>query len=149
MKNILFSLLFYFEYTQSFSVSLPGFNKAIISTIDIKKITKNDKIKLKTIFSKVPLLIFKSQNINPQEYYDFCKIFDNNYNNDTIHLFPKCFSKTPQIGLITNIKGDIDIYNIKDYNDYFSQDINYSIIRTWQQDIVGKLNVLPSKTPYV
>ena len=144
MKNILFSLLFYFEYTQSFSVSLPGFNKAIISNIDIKKITKNDKIKLKTIFSKVPLLIFKNQNINPQEYYDFCKIFDNNYNNDTIHLFPKCFSKTPQIGLITNIKGDIDIYNIKDYNDYFSQDINYSIIRTWQQDIVGKLNVLPS-----
>lgn len=104
MKNILFCLLFYFGYTKAFSVSLPGFNKAIISNIDVKKITNNDKTNLKTIFSKVPLLIFKNQHINPQEYYDFCKIFDNNYNNDTLHLFPKCFSNTPQVGVRTNIK---------------------------------------------
>lgn len=146
MKYILLSLLFYFKYINAFSVSLPGFNKGIISNIDIKKLTNNDKKDLKTIFSKVPLLVFKNQNINPQEFYDFCKIFDNNYNNDTLHSFPIIFNKTPQVGLRTNIKGDIDLYNIKikDYNDQFSQDIFYSVTKTWHQDIVGKSNILPS-----
>jgi len=143
MKYILTILLFYLTYINSFSVLLPGFNKAIISNIDIKKISNNDKKELKIIFSKVPLLVFKNQNINPEEFYEFCKIFDDKYNNDILHLFPKIFNKTPQVNLRTNMKDNIDLYNINYYNDPFSNDIIHSLTKTWHQDIVGRLNILP------
>ena len=120
MKYILLflsCLLYLFEFTKAFSVTFPRFKKnyAIVKNIKVNKLTDNDKKELKNIFNAVPVIVFKDQKINPQEYYDFCKIFDDNYNNLTLHPWENCAPKNvPQIALrSTHIINDATTINYK------------------------------------
>ena len=102
MKYILLSLLYLFQFIKAFSVTFPTLKKnyAIIKNIKVNKLSEYDKKELKYIFNVVPIIVFKDQKINPQEYYDFCKIFDDNYNNLTLHPWENCAAKNvPQIAL--------------------------------------------------
>lgn len=76
MKLLL--LLYIINIVNAFSVSFPTLrkNKAVISNIRVNKLTLEDKNELKHLFNIVPLLVFKNQKINPSEYYEFVKIFD-------------------------------------------------------------------------
>jgi len=93
----------------SYSVSFPTYkrNLAVISNADIKYLTDYDKYQLIKLFNSVPLLLFKNQKINPVEYYEFCKLFDDKHTNDTIHPLAIRFSpalKTHMTVLIAILK---------------------------------------------
>jgi len=127
----------------SFTVNFPTFtnNKAIISNIDIKKITDADKLELQKLFNIVPMLVFKNQKINPQEYYDLCKIFDKNYKKDILHPWYTAIPSVPQVSIRGNMNtsgifGTSNI-NLNDVTSYFIY--NY----VWHQDLVGHSKHLP------
>ena len=130
-------------YANSFTVNYPTFtkNKAIISNIDVKKLTNSDKLELKNLFNIVPLLVFKNQKINPQEYYDLCKIFDNNYKNTILHPWYTAIPSVPQISIRGNMNTSgifgTDNINLDDITSYFVY--NY----VWHQDLVGHRKHLP------
>lgn len=127
----------------SFTVNYPTFtkNKAIISNIDVKKLTNNDKLELQNLFNIVPMLVFKNQKINPQEYYDLCKIFDNNYKNTILHPWYTAIPSVPQISIRGNMNTSgifgTDNINLDDITSYFVY--NY----VWHQDLVGHRKHLP------
>ena len=62
------------ETVYSIKVSFPTFNKnlAVINNIDIKKVNEHDKAELVKLFKAVPMLMFKNQNLNPKDFYEFC-----------------------------------------------------------------------------
>jgi len=129
--------------TYSYSVSFPTYkrNLAVITKTDIKLLTDYDKYELIKLFNSVPLLLFKNQKINPAEYYEFCKLFDDKNNNETIHPFE--YSKVdvvPQIALRGNcyIK---DLHGVKDVYLKYSDPFKNSLV--WHQDIVGHGTYLP------
>tara|TARA_B110001450_G_scaffold19039_1_gene17479 strand:+ start:521 stop:1564 length:1044 start_codon:yes stop_codon:yes gene_type:complete len=136
----IFNLIY---FVNSFTVNFPTFtkNKAIISNIDLKKITDLDKLELQKLFNIVPMLVFKNQKINPQEYYDLCKIFDKNYKKDILHPWYTAIPSVPQVSIRGNMNtsGIFDTSNI-DLNDVTSYFIyNY----VWHQDLVGHSKHLP------
>lgn len=121
----------------SYSVSFPTYKKnlAVISKTNIKSLTSYEKYELVRLFESVPMLLFKNQKINPVEYYEFCKLFDDKHSNETIHPFE--YSKVdivPQIALRGNcyIK---NLHGIRDVQLKYSDPFKSSLI--WHQDIVG------------
>tara|TARA_Y100000389_G_scaffold73260_1_gene69927 strand:+ start:2750 stop:3835 length:1086 start_codon:yes stop_codon:yes gene_type:complete len=141
-----FIILIYFKVINSFIVNYPTFtkNKAIISNIDVKKITTDDKLELQHLFNIVPMLVFKNQKINPQEYYDFCKIFDKNYKKDILHPWYTGIPSVPQVSIRGNMNtsglfGTDNVYigDKQDRTNYFRY--NY----VWHQDLTGHNKYLP------
>ena len=143
MLFFLLSIL-YLTHINSFSVSFPGYNKigAIINNIDIKSITSQDKNDLKRLFNVSPLLLFKDQKITPKEHFEFCKIFDKDYNDDIIHPFnDTAIPEVPQIAL----RGNCDInqlYGLE--NIKFKKILNREYNYIWHQDLVGS-SIIPPK----
>ena len=127
----------------SYTVSFPTYkrNLAIISNTDIKYLTDYDKNQIVKLFNSVPILLFKNQKINPVEYYEFCKLFDDKHNNATIHPFE--YSKVdivPQVALRGNcyIK---NLHGVKDVQLKYSDPFKNTLV--WHQDIVGHGTYLP------
>ena len=140
---IIFVFFMIIKDTCSYSVSFPTYkrNLAVITKTDIKLLTDYDKYELIKLFNSVPLLLFKNQKINPAEYYEFCKLFDDKNNNETIHPFE--YSKVdvvPQIALRGNcyIK---DLHGVKDVYLKYSDPFKNSLV--WHQDSVGHGTYLP------
>jgi len=137
---ILINLIY---YVNSFTINYPTFtkNKAVISNIDIKKLTTDDKLELQNLFNIVPMLVFKNQKINPKEYYDLCKIFDKNNKKDILHPWYTAIPSVPQVSIRgnTNTSGIFNTANINldDITSYFVY--NY----VWHQDLVGHRKHLP------
>jgi len=145
IKNYSFTCLAYFAYSiislfelsSSMKVSFPTFNKnlAVINNIDIKKANEFDKGELAKLFKSVPMLMFKNQNLNPKEFYEFCKVFDTKSNDRVVHPFH--YSKVdyvPQVAIRGNcyIK---DLYGLKDVTLKYSGPFKNTAV--WHQDIVG------------
>ena len=125
------------NYTHSLKVSFPTFNKnlAVISNIDVKRATDYDKGELAKLFKAVPMLMFKKQNINPKEFYEFCKVFDSKSNDKVVHPFSHSqVDYVPQIAIRGNcyIK---DLYGLKDITLKYSGPFKNTAV--WHQDIVG------------
>jgi alpha-ketoglutarate-dependent taurine dioxygenase len=118
-------------------VSFPTLNKniAVINNIDIKKINEYDKDELTKLFKAVPMLMFKNQNLNPKDFYEFCKIFDSKHNDRIIHPFHHSkVDYVPQVAIRGNcyIK---DLYGLKDVTLKYSGPFKNTAV--WHQDIVG------------
>ena len=125
------------NYTHSLKVSFPTFNKnlAVISNIDVKRATDYDKGELAKLFKAVPMLMFKKQNINPKEFYDFCKVFDSKSNDRVVHPFRHSqVDYVPQVAIRGNcyIK---DLYGLRDITLKYSGPFKNTAV--WHQDIVG------------
>ena len=125
------------NYTYSLKVSFPTFNKnlAIINNIDVKRVNEYDKGELAKLFKSVPMLMFKNQNLNPKDFYEFCKVFDSKSNDRIIHPFHNSqVDYVPQIAIRGNcyIK---DLYGIKDATLKYSGPFKNTAV--WHQDIVG------------
>jgi alpha-ketoglutarate-dependent taurine dioxygenase len=125
------------NYTHSLKVSFPTFNKnlAVISNFDAKRATDYDKSELVKLFKAVPMLMFKRQNINPKEFYEFCKVFDSKSNDRVVHPFSHSqVDYVPQIAIRGNcyIK---DLYGLKDITLKYSGAFKNTAV--WHQDIVG------------
>jgi len=118
-------------------VSFPTLNKnlAIIHNFDVKKANEFDKGELAKLFNAVPMLMFKNQNLNPKEFYEFCKVFDAKSNDRVVHPFH--YSKVdyvPQVAIRGNcyIK---DLYGLKDVTLKYCGPFKNTAV--WHQDIVG------------
>jgi alpha-ketoglutarate-dependent taurine dioxygenase len=125
------------NYTYSLKVSFPTFNKnlAVINNIDVKKVNEYDKSELANLFKAVPMLMFKNQNLNPKDFYEFCKVFDSKNNDRIIHPFHNSqVDYVPQVAIRGNcyIK---DLYGLKDVTLKYSGPFKNTAI--WHQDIVG------------
>lgn len=125
------------NYTYSLKVSFPTFNKnlAVINNIDVKKANEYDKGELAKLFKAVPMLMFKNQNLNPKDFYEFCKVFDSKSNDKIIHPFHNSqVDYVPQIAIRGNcyIK---DLYGLKDVTLKYSGPFKNTAV--WHQDIVG------------
>ena len=125
------------NYTYSLKVSFPTFNKnlAVINNIDVKRVNEYDKGELAKLFKSVPMLMFKNQNLNPKDFYEFCKVFDSKSNDRIIHPFHNSqVDYVPQIAIRGNcyIK---DLYGIKDATLKYSGPFKNTAV--WHQDIVG------------
>jgi len=121
----------------SMKVSFPTVNKnlAVINNIDVKRANEYDKLELAKLFKAVPMLMFKNQNLNPKEFYDFCKVFDNKSNDRIVHPFHNSqVDYVPQIAIRGNcyIK---DLYGLKDVTLKYSGPFKNTAV--WHQDIVG------------
>jgi alpha-ketoglutarate-dependent taurine dioxygenase len=118
-------------------VSFPTFNKnlAVINNIDVKKANEFDKGELAKLFNAVPMLMFKNQNLNPKEFYEFCKVFDTKSNDRVVHPFHHSkVDYVPQVAIRGNcyIK---DLYGLKDVTLKYSGPFKNTAV--WHQDIVG------------
>jgi len=125
------------NYTYSLKVSFPTFNKnlAVINNIDVKKVNEYDKSELANLFKAVPMLMFKNQNLNPKDFYEFCKVFDSKSNDRIIHPFHNSqVDYVPQVAIRGNcyIK---DLYGLKDVTLKYSGPFKNTAV--WHQDIVG------------
>ena len=125
------------ETVYSMKVSFPTFNKnlAVINNIDIKRLNEHDKDDLVKLFKAVPMLMFKNQNLNPKDLYEFCKVFDSKSNDKVIHPFENSkVDYVPQIAIRGNcyIK---DLYGLKDVTLKYSGPFKNTAV--WHQDIVG------------
>ena len=125
------------NYTYSLKVSFPTFNKnlAVINNIDVKKANEYDKGELAKLFKAVPMLMFKNQNLNPKDFYEFCKVFDSKSNDKIIHPFHNSqVDYVPQIAIRGNcyIK---DLYGLKEVTLKYSGPFKNTAV--WHQDIVG------------
>ena len=121
----------------SMKVSFPTFNKnlAVINNIDVKRANEYDKGELAKLFKAVPMLMFKNQNLNPKEFYEFCKVFDSKSNDRVVHPFHNSqVDYVPQIAIRGNcyIK---DLYGLKDVTLKYSGPFKNTAV--WHQDIVG------------
>ena len=130
-------LLLDLSLSSSMKVSFPTLNKnlAVINNIDVKKVNEFDKGELAKLFNAVPMLMFKNQNLNPKEFYEFCKVFDTKSNDRVVHPFH--YSKVdyvPQVAIRGNcyIK---DLYGLKDVTLKYSGPFKNTAV--WHQDIVG------------
>lgn len=125
------------NYTHSLKVSFPTFNKnlAVISNIDVKRVNDFDKGELAKLFKAVPMLVFKNQNLNPKDFYEFCKVFDSKSNGRVVHPFHNSqVDYVPQVAIRGNcyIK---DLYGLKDITLKYSGPFKNTAV--WHQDIVG------------
>ena len=134
---IAYSIILLTELSSSMKVSFPTSNKnlAVINNIDVKKVNDFDKSELVKLFKAVPMLMFKNQNLNPKEFYEFCKVFDTKCNDRVVHPFH--YSKVdyvPQVAIRGNcyIK---DLYGLKDVTLKYSGPFKNTAV--WHQDIVG------------
>lgn len=135
--------IYLFNISNAYKITFPTLkrNYAVISNLNINSITDYEKTEFIKLFNAVPLIMFKNQKINPLEYYEFCKLFDDKHTNEVIHPFE--YSKVdtvPQIALrgncyIKNLHGIKDTY-LK-YSDPFKNTL------VWHQDIVGQGTYLP------
>lgn len=121
----------------SMKVSFPTVNKnlAVIHNIDVKRANEYDKGELAKLFKAVPMLMFKNQNLNPKEFYEFCKVFDSKSNDRVVHPFHNSqVDYVPQIAIRGNcyIK---DLYGLKDVTLKYSGPFKNTAV--WHQDIVG------------
>jgi alpha-ketoglutarate-dependent taurine dioxygenase len=136
-------LLLSISYSYAYSISFPTFkrNYAIVKNSNIKLLTDEDKVELIKLFNSVPLIMFKNQKINPTEYYEFCKLFDDKHTLEIIHPFQhSSVDIVPQISLRGNcyIK---DLHGIKDTYLKYSDPFKNTLV--WHQDIVGQGTYLP------
>jgi len=135
MKIAVFALCI--SSASSMKVSFPTVNKnlAVINNIDVKRANEYDRLELAKLFKAVPMLMFKNQNLNPKEFYDFCKVFDNKSNDRIVHPFHNSqVDYVPQIAIRGNcyIK---DLYGLKDVTLKYSGPFKNTAV--WHQDIVG------------
>ena len=139
LANLAYSIILLLDLSLSSSmkVSFPTLNKnlAVINNIDVKKVNEFDKGELAKLFNAVPMLMFKNQNLNPKEFYEFCKVFDTKSNDRVVHPFH--YSKVdyvPQVAIRGNcyIK---DLYGLKDVTLKYSGPFKNTAV--WHQDIVG------------
>lgn len=139
LANLAYSiiLLLNLSVSSSMKVSFPTLykNLAVINNIDVKKVNEFDKGELAKLFNAVPMLMFKNQNLNPKEFYEFCKVFDTKSNDRVVHPFH--YSKVdyvPQVAIRGNcyIK---DLYGLKDVTLKYSGPFKNTAV--WHQDIVG------------
>lgn len=127
----------------TYKVSFPTFKKnyAIVKNININKLTENEKNELKLLFTSVPMIMFKNQNVKPKTLYEFCKSFDNKANDKIIHPFTHSqIQDVPQISL----RGEAyieDMHGLKDITLKYSEPFKNTLI--WHQDIVGHGTALP------
>jgi alpha-ketoglutarate-dependent taurine dioxygenase len=136
-------LLLSIAYSYAYSISFPTFkrNYAIVKNANIKLFTDEDKVEFIKLFNSVPLIMFKNQKINPKEYYEFCKLFDDKHTLEIIHPFQhSSVDIVPQISLRGNcyIK---DLHGIKDTYLKYSDPFKNTLV--WHQDIVGQGTYLP------
>jgi sulfonate dioxygenase len=137
VAKIVYSIIMLLDLSLCMKVSFPTLNKniAVINNIDIKKINEYDKDELAKLFKAVPMLMFKNQNLNPKDFYEFCKIFDSKHNNRIIHPFHHSkVDYVPQVAIRGNcyIK---DLYGLKDVTLKYSGPFKNTAV--WHQDIVG------------
>ena len=137
VANLTFSIIFLLDLSSSMKVSFPTFNKnlAVINNIDVKKANEFDKGELAKLFNAVPMLMFKNQNLNPKEFYEFCKVFDTKSNDRVVHPFHHSkVDYVPQVAIRGNcyIK---DLYGLKDVTLKYSGPFKNTAV--WHQDIVG------------
>jgi alpha-ketoglutarate-dependent taurine dioxygenase len=132
-----FSIIFLLDFSSSMKVSFPTLNKnlAVINNIDVKKVNEFDKGELAKLFNAVPMLMFKNQNLNPKDFYEFCKVFDAKSNDRVVHPFHNSkVDYIPQVAIRGNcyIK---DLYGLKDVTLKYSGPFKNTAV--WHQDIVG------------
>jgi len=135
MKFTVFAV--FAAYASSMKVSFPTVNKnlAVINNIDVKRTNEYDRVELAKLFKAVPMLMFKNQNLNPKEFYEFCKVFDSKSNDKVVHPFHHSqVDYVPQIAIRGNcyIK---DLYGLKDVTLKYSGPFKNTAV--WHQDIVG------------
>ena len=131
------SIILFLDFASCMKVSFPSLNKnfAVINNVDVKKINEYDKEELAKLFKAVPMLMFKNQNLNPKDFYEFCKVFDSKNNNRVIHPFHHSkVDYVPQVAIRGNcyIK---DLYGLKDVTLKYSGPFKNTAV--WHQDIVG------------
>ena len=137
VANLVFSIIFLLDFSSSMKVSFPTLNKnlAVINNVDVKKVNEFDKGELAKLFNAVPMLMFKNQNLNPKEFYEFCKVFDTKSNDRIVHPFHNSkVDYVPQVAIRGNcyIK---DLYGLKDVTLKYSGPFKNTAV--WHQDIVG------------
>tara|TARA_B000000477_G_scaffold124567_1_gene132715 strand:- start:3564 stop:4790 length:1227 start_codon:yes stop_codon:yes gene_type:complete len=145
MKYIIIFLLYIIGLSDAFSVTFPTLKKnyAIVQNIKVNKLSHTEIDKLKYLFDIVPVIVFKNQKINPEEYYNFVKIFDENYNNLTLHPWEKTSPKNvPQISIRSNTMIN-NMYNINNVYGGIGKDISFNYNYKWHQDLVGSSKFLP------
>lgn len=134
---ILINIVSFTSFASSMKIAFPTVNKnlAVINNIDAKRANEYDKIELAKLFKSVPMLMFKNQNLNPKEFYEFCKVFDSKSNDRVVHPFHNSqVDYVPQIAIRGNcyIK---DLYGLKDVTLKYSGPFKNTAV--WHQDIVG------------
>ena len=134
---ILINIVSFTSFASSMKIAFPTVNKnlAVINNIDAKRVNEYDKIELAKLFKSVPMLMFKNQNLNPKEFYEFCKVFDSKSNDRVVHPFHNSqVDYVPQIAIRGNcyIK---DLYGLKDVTLKYSGPFKNTAV--WHQDIVG------------
>lgn len=139
LANLAYSIILLLDLSLSTSmkVSFPTLNKnlAVVNNIDVKKANEFDKGELAKLFNAVPMLMFKNQNLNPKEFYEFCKVFDTKSNDRVVHPFHNSkVDYVPQVAIRGNcyIK---DLYGLKDVTLKYSGPFKNTAV--WHQDIVG------------
>ena len=137
VANLAFSIILLLDLSSSMKVSFPTLNKnlAVVNNIDVKKANEFDKGELAKLFNAVPMLMFKNQNLNPKEFYEFCKVFDTKSNDRVVHPFHNSkVDYVPQVAIRGNcyIK---DLYGLKDVTLKYSGPFKNTAV--WHQDIVG------------
>ena len=137
LAYLAYSIILLFDLSSSMKVSFPTLNKnlAVINNIDVKKANEFDKGELAKLFNAVPMLMFKNQNLNPKEFYEFCKVFDTKSNDRVVHPFHHSkVDYVPQVAIRGNcyIK---DLYGLKDVTLKYSGPFKNTAV--WHQDIVG------------
>ena len=139
LANLAYSIILLLDLSLSTSmkVSFPTLNKnlAVINNIDVKKANEFDKGEMAKLFNAVPMLMFKNQNLNPKEFYEFCKVFDTKSNDRVVHPFHHSkVDYVPQVAIRGNcyIK---DLYGLKDVTLKYSGPFKNTAV--WHQDIVG------------
>ena len=137
LAYLAYSIILLFDLSSSMKVSFPTLNKnlAVINNFDVKKANEFDKGELAKLFNAVPMLMFKNQNLNPKEFYEFCKVFDTKSNDRVVHPFHHSkVDYVPQVAIRGNcyIK---DLYGLKDVTLKYSGPFKNTAV--WHQDIVG------------
>ena len=138
--KLLLLLLYIINISNAFSVSFPILrkNKAVISNIRVNKLTSEDKKELKHLFNIVPLLVFKNQKINPSEYYEFVKLFDEKHKEDILHPWYTGIPNVPQVSIRGNMYVK-DYYGVK--NKFVGDERNrlnyFRYNYVWHQDLLG------------
>ena len=137
LAKVVCSIILLLDFASCMKVSFPSLSKnfAVINNIDVKKINDYDKVELAKLFKAVPMLMFKNQNLNPKDFYEFCKVFDSKNNDRVIHPFHNSkVDYVPQVAIRGNcyIK---DLYGLKDVTLKYSGPFKNTAV--WHQDIVG------------
>lgn len=137
LAKVVCSIILLLDFASCMKVSFPSLSKnfAVINNIDVKKINDYEKVELAKLFKAVPMLMFKNQNLNPKDFYEFCKVFDSKNNDKVIHPFHNSkVDYVPQVAIRGNcyIK---DLYGLKDVTLKYSGPFKNTAV--WHQDIVG------------